>query len=206
MAVAETVIKMETKMENSMENNNLLIKNETTIGEIMLKYPQLADAMAGYGMAMSGCGTPFQETIKTASAAAMNDDEFSKMLGELNNAAAKIDAEKPNERPATFEVTEAAVEKVKELMKKQGVDGFNLRVEVKPGGCAGYSYEFALDDEVKSGDIVVEKNKFKVVVDAASAEALKGAVIDYVESLNRSGFKVDNPNAHAVCSCGSSFG
>ncbi|MBI2143251.1 iron-sulfur cluster assembly accessory protein [Candidatus Woesearchaeota archaeon] len=91
-------------------------------------------------------------------------------------------------------------------MKKQGVSGFNLRVEVKPGGCAGYSYDFSLDDEQKSDDIVIVKNDLKVTVDSASAEALKGAVIDYVETLNRSGFKVDNPNAHAVCSCGSSFG
>ncbi|MBI2549712.1 iron-sulfur cluster assembly accessory protein [Candidatus Woesearchaeota archaeon] len=127
-------------------------------------------------------------------------------MEELNIAAAKIESERPKERPATFAVTEAAVEKVKELMKKQGVSGFNLRVEVKPGGCAGYSYEFSLDDEAKTDDIAVEKNGMKVVTNAASAEALKGAVIDYVEGLNRSGFKVDNPNAHAVCSCGSSFG
>ncbi|MBI2145137.1 iron-sulfur cluster assembly accessory protein [Candidatus Woesearchaeota archaeon] len=129
------------------------------------------------------------------------------MLNELNTAAAKIDAERPKERPATIEVTSNAVEKVKEIVKKQGLTGnFSLRIEVKPGGCAGYSYEFALDDEQKEGDVSIEKNGLKVLIDTASAEALKGAVIDYVETLNRSGFKVDNPNAHAVCSCGSSFG
>ncbi len=185
---------------------NQLIKNGTTLGEIMLKYPQLADKMAGFGMRMTGCGTPYTDSIKTAATAVMNDVDFNEMLKELNIAAAKIDAEKPKERPATFEVTEAAVEKVKELMKKQGVSGFNLRVEVKPGGCAGYTYEFSLDDEQSSRDVVVEKSGLKIVVDAASTQALKGAVIDYVETLNRSGFKVDNPNAHAVCSCGSSFG
>ena len=183
-----------------------MITAETTIGEIMLKYPQLADTMALRGVAMSGCGTPYQEQLKTAAAAVMNDGDFNTMLNELNTAAAKIESERPKERPATFGVTEAAVEKVKELMKKQGVSGFNLRVEVKPGGCAGYSYEFSLDDEVKTDDIAVEKNGMKVIVNSTSAEALKGAVIDYVESLNKSGFKVDNPNAHAVCSCGSSFG
>ncbi len=190
----------EAKIENQ------LIKNETTIGEIMLKYPQLADLMAGYGMKMTGCGTPYQEQLKTAAAAAMNEEDFSNMLTELNIAAAKIEAERPKERPATLEVTEAAVEKAKEMMKKQGILGFNLRIEVKPGGCAGYSYDFSLDDEIKGDDIVIEKNSLKIAIDAASAEALKGAVIDYVETLNRSGFKVDNPNAHAVCSCGSSFG
>ena len=183
-----------------------LIKNETTIGEIMLKYPKLADTISKYGLKMTGCGTPYQDTIKAAAAAVMTDEDFTTMQSELNKEAAKIDAERPKERPATFEVTEAAVEKVKEMMKRQGVSGFNLRVEVKPGGCAGYSYEFALDDEQKSDDVVMEKNNLKVTVDPASAEALKGAVIDYVETLNRSGFKVDNPNAHAVCSCGSSFG
>ncbi len=183
-----------------------LIKEETTIGEIMLKYPQLADAMASYGIAMSGCGTPYQEQLKTVATAVMHSSEFEKMLAELNEKAAKIESIKPKDRPATIEVTTAAVEKVKEMMKKQGVTGFSLRVEVKPGGCAGYSYEFALDDEKKNDDIVIEKDGLKVVVNAASAEALKGAVIDYVETLNRSGFKVDNPNAHAVCSCGSSFG
>lgn len=184
-----------------------LIKSETTIGEIMLRYPQLADLMTKNGIPMSGCGTPYQEQLKTVAASAMHDDQFGKMLSELNAEAAKIEATKPKERPATIEVTDAAVEKVKEIVKRQGLAGnFSLRVEVKPGGCAGYSYEFALDDEKKSGDITIEKNGLKVVVDPASAEALKGAVIDYVETLNRSGFKVDNPNAHAVCSCGSSFG
>lgn len=191
---------METQIEKQ------LIRNETTIGEIMLKYPQLADTMAMHGMAMSGCGTPYQENIKAAATNVMNEDDYGRMMEELNIAAAKIESERPKERPTTFEVTGAAVDKVKELMKKQGVDGFNLRVDVKPGGCAGYSYEFSLDDEVKTDDIAVEKNGMKVIVNATSAEALKGSVIDYVESLNKSGFKVDNPNAHAVCSCGSSFG
>lgn len=106
-----------------------LIRSETTIGEIMLKYPQLADAMVSFGMKMTGCGTPYQEQLKTVAMAVM-----------------------------------------------------------------------------RSSDVTIEKNGLKVVVDPASAEALKGAIIDYVETLNRSGFKVDNPNAHAVCSCGSSFG
>ncbi len=183
-----------------------MINPETTIGEIMLKYPQIADTMAQHGMLMAGCGTPYQETIKAAAASVMSEEDFGKMLEEINTAAAKIDSERPKDRPATIEVTSNAVAKVKEIMGKQGVTGFSLRVEVKPGGCAGYSYEFALEDERKSGDIVIEKEGLNVVVDAASAEALKGAIIDYVETLNRSGFKVDNPNAHAVCSCGSSFG
>ena len=191
---------METEMKN------MLIKNETTIGELMLKYPQLADLMAKHGLKMTGCGTPYQEELKMAAMSAMNEEDFNSMLSELNVAAAKIDAERPKERPASVEITEAAVAKVKELMKKQGIDGFNLRIEVKPGGCAGYSYDFSLDDEVKGNDIIIQKNEMKVTIDPASAEALKGAVIDYVETLNRSGFKVDNPNAHAVCSCGSSFG
>ncbi|MEK6837996.1 MAG: iron-sulfur cluster assembly accessory protein, partial [Nanoarchaeota archaeon] len=169
---------METQIEKQ------LIRNETTIGEIMLKYQQLADAMTMYGMKMTGCGTPYQENIKAAATNVMNEDDYGRMMEELNATAAKIESERPKERPATFEVTDAAVEKVKELMKKQGVSGFNLRVNVKPGGCAGYSYEFSLDDEVKTEDIAVEKNGMKVVVNATSAEALKGAVIDYVESLN----------------------
>ena len=193
-------------METEKQETIQLIKSETTIGELMLKYPQLADLMAQRGLKMTGCGTPYQEQLKVAAMSAMNEEDFTEMLNELNTAAAKIDAERPKERPATIEITEAAIDQVKELMKKQGISGFNLRIEVKPGGCAGYSYEFALDDEQRSDDIVVEKNGMKVTVDAASAEALKGAVIDYVETLNRSGFKVDNPNAHAACSCGSSFG
>lgn len=183
-----------------------MITADTTIGEIMLRYPQLADVLSNYGLKMTGCGTPYQDTIKAAAATAVNEGNFGEMLNEINTAAAKIDSERPKERPQKIEITSNAAEKVKELMKKQGVSGFNLRVEVKPGGCAGYSYEFALDDEQKEGDISIEKNGLKVVIDKASAEALKGAVIDYVETLNRSGFKVDNPNAHAVCSCGSSFG
>ena len=85
----------EAKMENAR------IKNETTIGEIMLKYPQLADTMAKYGVRMTGCGTPYQEQLKAVATAVMNDEDFNKMLQEINTAAAKIDAEKPKERPAS---------------------------------------------------------------------------------------------------------
>jgi iron-sulfur cluster assembly protein len=102
-------------------------------------------------------------------------------------------------------VTQLAATKVREFMQKEGKSTGALRVYVTGGGCSGLSYGLALEDQVGDDDIVVEAYDVKVLVDAFSAKYLKGSKIDYLESLEGSGFKIDNPNVTSSCACGHSF-
>jgi len=102
-------------------------------------------------------------------------------------------------------VTEQAVAKAKSIMQngeKKGAEG--LRVQVLPGGCSGFSYNLIFDKK-RQGDKIIEKDGFKVFVDEDSHMFIDGSKLDYVETLNESGFKIENPNAKSTCGCGSSF-
>jgi len=102
-------------------------------------------------------------------------------------------------------LTETAASKVKSLIDAEGEAGMALRVAVKPGGCAGFQYDLFFDNNTLDGDIVKEFHGVKVIVDRSSAEYIDGAVIDYVDSLSESGFKIENPLAAGGCGCGKSF-
>ena len=105
----------------------------------------------------------------------------------------------------TIRLTEAAAEKVKELLAEEGRPDIALRVAVQPGGCSGLRYAMYLDDQVAEGDIVDEQFGVRVVVDRMSAPYLSQATIDFVDTLEASGFTIDNPVAQGTCACGHSF-
>lgn len=102
-------------------------------------------------------------------------------------------------------VTATAAEAVQELLTKRELDGYALRVFVSGGGCSGYQYGMALENNIREQDNVYEMHDVKVVVDEVSINYLRGATIDYVDEIMGSGFKIENPNAIASCGCGSSF-
>ena len=102
-------------------------------------------------------------------------------------------------------LTEAASRKLAEIMGKQTEPVAGLRVFVKKGGCSGFSYGMSLASEVGAGDWIGEFGGVKVLVDAQSAPVLKGVRIDFVDSLQGSGFSIENPNAVRSCGCGNSF-
>ncbi len=102
-------------------------------------------------------------------------------------------------------LTDAASRKLAEIMSKQAEPVAGLRVFVQKGGCSGYSYGMSLATEVAAADWVGEFGGVKVLVDAESAPLLKGVRIDFVESLQGSGFSIENPNAVRSCGCGNSF-
>ena len=102
-------------------------------------------------------------------------------------------------------VTESAAKKIKEFMLEEAEKPEYLRMYVQGGGCSGLSYGMGFEKEPEEDDAVVEKEGVKLLVDPASLEHMKGARVDYVESLMGSGFKIDNPNVTKSCSCGHSF-
>lgn len=102
-------------------------------------------------------------------------------------------------------ITEAAGEKIRELLEAEGSPDLFLRVGVREGGCSGLSYGMGFDDEQHENDRVMEIHGLKVVVDENSLPFLEGAEIDWKESAMGGGFTIHNPNAIATCGCGSSF-
>ena len=105
----------------------------------------------------------------------------------------------------TVNLTESAVEKVRELIAAEDESGLALRMAVRPGGCSGFSYEMFFDSEVEESDIIEEFEDVKVLVDPQSAEMVRGATLDYKEGLMGAGFAIDNPNVTRSCGCGNSF-
>ena len=103
-------------------------------------------------------------------------------------------------------ITETAAKKIKEHLKTSKMETGALRVFIKGGGCSGYSYGLTLEDKPSEDDNIIDSKGVKVVVDKASADKLKGVTIDYLESLEESGFKINNPAATSSCGCGKSFG
>jgi iron-sulfur cluster assembly accessory protein len=104
-----------------------------------------------------------------------------------------------------LKITDRAQERIKQLLAKEGKPDAGLRLYISGGGCAGMSYGMSIDDSVGNDDAVVKANGIKVIVDKLSLIYLRGSTIDYEETLQTSGFKVDNPNAAASCGCGLSF-
>jgi iron-sulfur cluster assembly accessory protein len=102
-------------------------------------------------------------------------------------------------------LTEAAAGKAKALLDQAGRDDMHLRIAVQPGGCAGLRYQLFFDERSLDGDALVDFNGMKVAVDRMSAPYVEGAVIDFVDTIEKQGFTIDNPNAGGSCACGDSF-
>jgi iron-sulfur cluster insertion protein len=109
----------------------------------------------------------------------------------------------PELAPIIF--TTNAASKVSEMLLEEGDTSLKLRVYVTGGGCSGFQYSFAFDDQVAEDDLALDKEGVTLLVDAMSYQYLVGATIDYQEGLEGSRFVITNPNATSTCGCGSSF-
>ena len=109
-------------------------------------------------------------------------------------------------RTAALTLTARAAGKVKALMAQEPAgEAEVLRVAIRGGGCGGFEYALGFDRGAAEGDAEAEFHGVRVVVDPASVPYLEGATVDFVESLQESGFKIENPNASGSCGCGHSF-
>jgi iron-sulfur cluster assembly accessory protein len=104
-----------------------------------------------------------------------------------------------------LQLTDNATSKVKEIMTQQNPAPSALRVAVVGGGCSGFSYHMAFDNQENPADNVYQFDGVKVLVDQMSEMYLDGVQIDYIETLEGAGFKFNNPNVKSTCGCGSSF-
>lgn len=111
----------------------------------------------------------------------------------------------PGVMPSLLEFTPQAAAKVAALIEEEGNPNLKLRLYVTGGGCSGFQYGFAFDDEVAEDDTKIITEGVALVVDAMSQQYLLGARVDYEEGLEGSRFVIHNPNAQTTCGCGSSF-
>jgi len=105
-----------------------------------------------------------------------------------------------------IEVTQAAAERIAALLEADGKQQTHgLRMKVIGGGCSGLQYQLSFDDQVRDVDSEIEQHGVRVMVDEKSALYLVGSTLDFVDTLQESGFKIENPNATNSCGCGQSF-
>jgi iron-sulfur cluster assembly accessory protein len=108
-------------------------------------------------------------------------------------------------RPDGINVSDAAASKVRTLLEQEGRDDLALRIAVQPGGCSGLRYQLFFDERTLDGDVATDFDGVSVVVDRMSMPYLNGALIDFVDTIEKQGFTIDNPNAGGSCACGDSF-
>ena len=111
----------------------------------------------------------------------------------------------PLPEEALLVFTDAAAQKVGELIRDEGNPQLKLRVFVSGGGCSGFQYGFTFDENEEEGDTCVDNQGVRLVIDPMSFQYLSGAEIDYREDLDGAQFVIRNPNAATTCGCGSSF-
>ena len=102
-------------------------------------------------------------------------------------------------------LTETAASKVKILLESEGREDLTLRIAVQPGGCSGLRYQLFFDDRSLDGDVIKDFGGVGVVTDRMSAPYLTGATIDFVDTIEKQGFTIDNTNSTGSCACGDSF-
>ncbi len=197
-------MEQKTKQEQKHDQDKPLITKEMTVGEVVGKYPHLTDTLLKYGLHCVGCHASTWETLEQGTMGhGMPEEVLDAMVKELNEKALEKPAAKTGEG---ITLTDRAVQKTLEFAKAEGKEHAALRVQVIPGGCSGSSYDLAFDDnEPTEDDKVYAFGKLRVFVDEASLEHLQGTKIDFVETLQGSGFKIDNPSAKNSCGCGNSF-
>jgi iron-sulfur cluster assembly accessory protein len=115
------------------------------------------------------------------------------------------DAEEGPDGGTMIKLSENAATKVKDLLAEEGRSDIALRVAVQPGGCSGLRYAMYLDDQLTDKDVSEEQHGVRIVVDRMSMPYLSEAKVDFVDSLEASGFTIDNPMAQGSCACGHSF-
>lgn len=103
-------------------------------------------------------------------------------------------------------LTEKAASKAKLLLEKENKQGYGLRVGILHGGCSSYTYEIGFEKAPKENDIVIEEKGVRLFINPQSVSFMRGSTVDYIDTLQNAGFKINNPNVKTSCGCGHSVG
>ena len=193
---------MEQETKNQETQIKQLITKEMTIGDVVAKYPAVIEPLQEAGVHCVGCHVSYSESLEDGfKGHGMSDEDVDSVILKLNKAVEEYKGEAGKD----FIITNKAAEKLIEVLKENKKEGSGLRVEIVPGGCSGFEYGLELDDSTTDLDLTIEDKNVKIIISKENMPFLKGAKLDYVDSLQGGGFKISNPNAHSSCGCGQSF-
>ena len=186
-------------MAEETKSETVQITKDMTIGDVVQKFPETVDVMLKHGLHCIGCSVNPYETIEQGIIGhGMDNKKLEEMIEEMNKVVAEK-ASQPQVELKDVSLTEAAAAKLKEVMVQEKKENAGLRIAAVAGGCAGYQYGMDFQDKPEADDVVFEEHGVKIFVDKESRQILKGIVIDYVETLQGAGFKIENPNAKRSC-------
>ena len=173
-----------------------MITKDMTIGDVIKEYPETIEIMLSYGLHCVGCSVQYWESIEGGCKThGFEDEKIDKMVKEMNEVVVVDKGE--------FTVSDKAITKLNEMAQKQDKSPV-LRINVVSGGCSGFQYHFDFD-EIKDNDEKMDIGGITFVMNKDSKEMLKGSKMEYIDTLNESGFRISNPNATESCACGKSF-
>jgi len=173
-----------------------MITKDMTIGDVIKEYPETIEIMLSYGLHCVGCSVQYWESIEGGCKThGFEDEKIDKMVKEMNEVLVVDKGE--------FTVSDKAIIKLNEMAQKQEKSSV-LRINVVSGGCSGFQYHFDFD-EIKDDDEKMDIGGITFVMNKDSKEMLKGSKMEYIDTLNESGFRISNPNATESCACGKSF-
>lgn len=177
------------------------ITRSMLIGDAVAQYPSIIQPLMEAGIHCVGCGAAYSETLGEGLAShGKTKQEIEELITALNKSV-------PDEiRLGKLAITEPAAKKLAHFLALNTKGKHGLRITVVPGGCAGHTYAFDLEDKKRAGDAVFTTHGATIYVDKKSMQLLDGAKIDYVETFQGGGFRIVNPNAKKTCGCGSSYG
>ena len=166
-----------------------IVTKDMTIGDILKNHPEAVEIMLSYGLHCVGCQVQFWETLEGGCLGhGFDEKKINDLVKDINAAITEVPEGKE------FYATPMAAEKLKEMAEKENKPAV-LRINVVAGGCAGFKYDLDFDEE-KQSDIRIESQGIIFVMNKESEKLAKGAKIDYLDTLNESGFRISNPNSY----------
>lgn len=189
-------------MTNQQEQQ---VHRQQTIEQILAMFPhkaqRLAQEITNAGLHCIGCGAATWETLEGGMYGhGMSDEQIDTLVDRLNALLNETSD------PTTITLTPRAAQKYLEILKGDGKEGWGIRFSEKPAGCNGYEYVLDYSEKALPDDETFVSLGIEIHVNRDAAPHLLGSEIDYIDSLQNSGFKVTNPNVRTSCGCGTSHG
>ena len=193
---------MQTNLIMEQSQITQLISKDMTIGDVVAKYPACIETLQSAGVHCVGCHVSYHETLEQGfKGHGMSDEDVERVIHDMNVAV----EENKHEVGKDFIITNKAASKLIDVLKENKKETSGLRVQIIPGGCSGFQYGLELDENTTDLDKVYDDKGVKIIIEKEHLEFLKGAKLDYVDSLQGGGFKISNPNVKSGCGCGQSF-
>lgn len=190
-------------MSESQSNAQSTIHRQMTIKHILSAFPQkaqrLAQEITSAGLHCVGCQASTWETLE---AGMLGHGMSNEMIDQLVNNLNRVMEEKTDETTVSF--TPRGSQKYLSILQEDGKAGWGIRLSHKMAGCSGFEYVLDYSEKAKEDDEIFESMGIQIHINKNSAKYFLGCLIDYVDGLHGSGFKISNPNVKSSCGCGSS--